>query len=260
MVGPVPPSELAAKRVVRDRFYQATWRDRSEMEVHGKVARPVQVETISIGCIGGRAARREQPGAIQRVGLAADHDLGKGRARKRRGHPDPTGRVDRRTDLCTHPASMECREHAALADRIGLHDEEARVKDERDGPAHGFIAPYRVRRDVAGGVDPPRAHFAHDRGQDLFRSAVSDDQAAADASESIVQVDKRGVEPSRASRSATGGSAQARITHEQWHDLVVVRERGHKRRVVIETQVPAEPGDRRHGAERFRLVFMVCIA
>jgi len=153
---------------------------------------------------------------------------------------------------------MEGREHAALADRIGLNDEEARVKDERNGPAYGRIAPYGVRRDVAGGVDLPRTHFAHDRGQDLLRSAVSDDQAAADASESTVQVDERGVEPSHASRIATCCIGQARIAHEQRHDVVVVRERSHKRRVVIETQVPAQPGDRRHGAERLALLFMVC--
>ena len=224
------------------------------------MARPVNVETISIGGIGGRTARRECPGAIQRVGIACDPDLCKRCARERLGYTDPTGRVDRTTDLCTQPASMECREHAALANRIGLHDELARVKDKRDGPADRLIAPYRVRREVAGGMDLPRANFAHDRGQDLFRSAVSDDQAAADGSESSVQVDERGVEPRHASGSATDGTCQSRIAHEQRHDLVIVHERGSESRVVVETQVAAQPGERRHGAEGLRLMFIVCRA
>ena len=154
---------------------------------------------------------------------------------------------------------MECREHPALADRIGLHDVEARVKDERDRPAHRLIAPYGIGRDVAGGMDLPRAHFACDRGHDLFRSTRSDDQASADGAESIVQVDKRGVQAIHAPRWTSDVPGQSRVAHEERHDLVILRERGSQSRVVVEPQVPAQPSDGCHGAERMGNLFMVCI-
>ncbi len=153
---------------------------------------------------------------------------------------------------------MECRKHAALADRIGLHDMETRVKDERDRPAHRLIAPYRIRRDVAGGMDPPRANFACDRGHDLFRSTRSDDQASADGAQSMVQVDKRGVQAIHSPRWTSHVPGQARVAHEERHDLVILRERGSQSGIVVEPQIPAQPNDGCHGAEELEPLFIVC--